>query len=267
MSPEDVERIVAGQVVFVKEEALKFDQDKPPLHLIDPLWLTTTAQVLAFGAKKYEAWNWAKGTFEWHRLYRAALGHMIAWYMGEDLDPESGLPHLWHANCCMMFLTRYVNDGMGTDTRPRFRNVNRGFTQRTHPESYDILQPLHNRPGSESEQTPDPGRGAGGEGGTPGNTLCGSERAGVGEALIRGGPEPGLDLHDQRVPDAPDEQQAKLADDIEWGVARAEQEGWTIPTFFYDWSPVEQRFWLDGTLGRSWRDAYHGGQQEVLLKN
>jgi len=102
------------------EQALKFDHDKLPLHLIDPLWLKTTAQVLAFGEKKYGPWNWARGTFEWHRLYRAAIGHLTDWYGGEDNDPETGLPHLWHANCCLMFLTRYAHDGMGKDTRPRF---------------------------------------------------------------------------------------------------------------------------------------------------
>ncbi len=104
----------------LRPEALKFDQEKLPLHLIDPLWLKTTAEVLAFGEKKYGAWNWAKGTFEWHRLYRAAMGHLTDWYAGEETDPETGLSHLWHASCCLMFLTRYVHDNLGKDTRPRF---------------------------------------------------------------------------------------------------------------------------------------------------
>jgi len=104
---------------------MKFDDDKVPLHLIDPLWLNATAQVLAHGEKKYGAWNWAKGTFEWHRIYRAALAHLNAWYGGQDIDAESGLPHLWHANCCLMFLTRYAHDGMGRDTRPVFPFVER----------------------------------------------------------------------------------------------------------------------------------------------
>jgi hypothetical protein len=85
------------------DEAKKFDDDKVPLHLIDPLW------------------NWAKGEgLEWHRVYRAAIGHLNAWYAGQDIDAESKLPHLWHANCCLMFLTRYTHDGMGKDTRPTF---------------------------------------------------------------------------------------------------------------------------------------------------
>jgi hypothetical protein len=100
--------------------AKKADSDKLPLHLIDPLWLTTTAQVLDFGQKKYSAWNWAIGTFEWSRLYSALQRHMQAWWSGEELDSETGLPHLWHANCCMMFLTRYAYEKMGVDDRPSF---------------------------------------------------------------------------------------------------------------------------------------------------
>lgn len=102
------------------DKALKFDNDKVPLHLVDPLFNTATAHVLDFGQRKYHAWNWARGTFEWSRLYRAAMGHLNAWYSGEEFDPETGLPHLWHANCCLMFLTRYTYDGLGKDDRPTF---------------------------------------------------------------------------------------------------------------------------------------------------
>jgi hypothetical protein len=45
---------------------------------------------------------------------------MLAWYSGERLDPESGLPHLYHAACCLMFLARYEQDNLGTDDRPKF---------------------------------------------------------------------------------------------------------------------------------------------------
>lgn len=101
-------------------EARKDDQHKLPLHLIDPLWLETTAQVLDFGQRKYHAWNWAIGTFEWSRLYGALQRHLNAFWRGEENDPETGMPHLWHANCCMMFLTRYHASGLGVDDRPKF---------------------------------------------------------------------------------------------------------------------------------------------------
>ena len=30
--------------------------------------------------------------------------HLQAWWSGERLDKESGLPHLAHAVCCLLFL-------------------------------------------------------------------------------------------------------------------------------------------------------------------
>ena len=82
----------------------KHDSGKPPMSLLDTKWLTGVAEVLGFGAKKYAAHNWRKG-IAYSRLSDAALRHLMAFNAGEDLDPESGLPHLHHASCCLMFLS------------------------------------------------------------------------------------------------------------------------------------------------------------------
>lgn len=92
-------------------EGAKFDADKPPLSLLDPLWLLGTAQVLDFGARKYEPYNWKKGIL-YSRVLSAALRHMFAWQDGEDCDEETGLHHLLHASCCLMFLSHYELTGM-----------------------------------------------------------------------------------------------------------------------------------------------------------
>lgn len=83
--------------------ALKFDNGKPRMDLLDPYATEQLALVLTFGAQKYAAWNWTKG-LAFSRLIGAALRHIFAFMRGEDLDPESGLPHLAHAQCCLMFL-------------------------------------------------------------------------------------------------------------------------------------------------------------------
>ena len=82
---------------------LKFDTEKPRMDLVDPHALEQLAAVLTFGAKKYAAHNWRKG-IAYSRLIAAAMRHINAFNAGEDLDPESGLPHVAHAMCCMMFL-------------------------------------------------------------------------------------------------------------------------------------------------------------------
>lgn len=82
----------------------KDDLGKPRWDLVPHEAHAAMVDVLTFGAKKYAAGNWAnvKG-WRW-RYYRAALGHLYAWWRGERIDPESGLPHLAHALCSVAFL-------------------------------------------------------------------------------------------------------------------------------------------------------------------
>lgn len=76
--------------------AIKLDESKPPISLLHRDFLEGTAQVMGFGAGKYGVHNWCKG-LEHSRLLDACLRHLIAIIDGEDIDPESGLPHRHHA--------------------------------------------------------------------------------------------------------------------------------------------------------------------------
>ena len=96
--------------------ATKHDQSKVPLELLSPIALHKIAEVMAFGAKKYDAHNWRKG-MKWSRLVGASLRHILAWASGEDKDPESGISHLCHAACCIMFLIEYEELKIGDDDR------------------------------------------------------------------------------------------------------------------------------------------------------
>lgn len=89
---------------------------KPPLELVHPDFVTAVARVAAYGAAKYGRWNWLRGK-ELSRDYGAALRHLMAWASGEDLDPESGLPHLAHAAACVMIVYVTQTRGLGRDDR------------------------------------------------------------------------------------------------------------------------------------------------------
>lgn len=95
---------------------IKHDNDKPRLELISRRALEGLAAVLGFGAKKYAAHNW-RGGLEYSRLIGAALRHINAFNDGEDLDPESTLSHIDHAQCCLMFLSDQIKRGTGLDDR------------------------------------------------------------------------------------------------------------------------------------------------------
>lgn len=90
-------------------EGMKFDADKTRTDLYSVHAYLGTCEVLTFGARKYTAWNWAKG-INYMRLYGALLRHLTSWMLGQKLDPETGLPHLDHAACCLMFLQHYDRD-------------------------------------------------------------------------------------------------------------------------------------------------------------
>jgi hypothetical protein len=98
-------------------EGRKDDSGKTPWHLMPPDALNQIAQVLEFGANKYGDRNWEKG-MHWSRPFSALMRHMWAWWRGESRDPETGLSHLAHAGCCILFLLSYEGRAHGTDDRP-----------------------------------------------------------------------------------------------------------------------------------------------------
>jgi hypothetical protein len=105
-----------SEVTKAAGTALKFDTDKLPLHLLSTEAMNQTAAVLKFGAEKYAEHNWRKG-FAWSRPLSAAMRHITAFNAGEDTDPESGLSHLAHAACCIMFLLEFEKTHQDLDDR------------------------------------------------------------------------------------------------------------------------------------------------------
>lgn len=118
--PEREEKLSDSIKQYTAFEAKKYDTYKPRMELLSRIALEQMAQVLTFGAKKYDAHNWRKG-MDWSRLYGAAMRHLLASLDGEDLDPESGFPHLAHAAVNLMFLLEYSSKGLGTDDRHKPR--------------------------------------------------------------------------------------------------------------------------------------------------
>jgi hypothetical protein len=94
----------------------KYDRGKNPLELLPTRPLEAIARVLEFGAKKYAPNNWRAG-IAYSRVYAAILRHVWAWWRGEDNDPETGLPHLAHAGCEILFVLEYVLSSNDLTTR------------------------------------------------------------------------------------------------------------------------------------------------------
>jgi Domain of unknown function (DUF5664) len=105
-------------------EGKKNDEGKDPWELLPWDAVEQVVKVLKHGRKKYDARNWEKG-MAWSRLHGAANRHLNPqWFQGrEDFDEESGLYHLAHAACDILFLIAYQLRGIGLDDRPGTEEV------------------------------------------------------------------------------------------------------------------------------------------------
>ena len=86
------------------EDGLKFDGGKDRWDLLPLRATREIVRALTFGASKYGDENWRLVDNHRGRYWAAAWRHGVAWLLGEKLDPESGLHHLAHMGCCVLFL-------------------------------------------------------------------------------------------------------------------------------------------------------------------
>jgi hypothetical protein len=77
--------------------------------------LRKVAELYGVGARKYSENNWRRG-YDWSLSFAAMMRHAWKFWGGEDIDPETGLPHMaavvFHALALLEF----------PDTHPEFDN-------------------------------------------------------------------------------------------------------------------------------------------------
>ena len=89
---------------MLASEGRKFDTGKPDFTLLPWDAVEQVVRVLDFGAKKYARDNWKHVADADRRYLAAAFRHLAAHAKGEVNDPETGISHLAHAGCCVLFL-------------------------------------------------------------------------------------------------------------------------------------------------------------------
>lgn len=98
-------------------EASHHDTGKIGLQFILAMpGLDQVAKVGDYGAKKYDQWNYVKG-MPWTKLLGSCSRHLASFIRGEDLDKESGLPHLAHLAYNALILLGYMENHNALDDR------------------------------------------------------------------------------------------------------------------------------------------------------
>lgn len=89
---------------------------KPPVHLVSPISILHEAMAMAEGGMKYGPYNYREDHVAATVYIAAAMRHILAWSMGEDLTKDSRLHHLAHAKaCCGILLDAEANGSMIDD--------------------------------------------------------------------------------------------------------------------------------------------------------
>lgn len=101
-----------------KGSGARYNAGKPDYSLIPMHLLADTARVFTYGSHKYKAWNWCKG-MAWSIPFACLMRHSFAWFRGEKLDPESGLPHTAHMACNLLMLIHFESYYLEGDDRPK----------------------------------------------------------------------------------------------------------------------------------------------------
>jgi len=98
------------------EKGERYNQGKPKWSLLDYNTIEGLVKVLDFGMRKYAAHNWKKG-LPYSEIVDSLQRHLNSFMNGEELDPESGLPHVDHMQCNTMFLSFMAKNRPDMDDR------------------------------------------------------------------------------------------------------------------------------------------------------
>lgn len=91
---------------------------KAPLSTVPGNVIAEIGVAMLEGASKYGRHNYRAAGVRASVYYDAAMRHLIAWWEGEDIDPDSGMSHITKLLACMTVLRDAMHQEMWEDDRP-----------------------------------------------------------------------------------------------------------------------------------------------------
>lgn len=115
----------------------KIGSRKINFHLIPCEVLGEVSLAMLEGAKKYGQANWRKIGVQYSVYYDACLRHLMAWFEGEDIDPDSGLSHITKAIAGLIILRDSMFIGNAIDDRPP--KLKEGWVKEMNKKAEEII--------------------------------------------------------------------------------------------------------------------------------
>lgn len=91
---------------------------KVPLSTVPSNVLMEVGAAMLEGARKYGRHNYREAGVRASVYYDGLMRHMMAWWEGQDIDPDSGLNHVTKAIATLVVLRDAMMNDMLTDDRP-----------------------------------------------------------------------------------------------------------------------------------------------------
>jgi hypothetical protein len=94
-----------------------YGEQKWKLSDVPSIAIQMLGRVMSMGRAKYGRFNWRKHNVSATVYYDAMQRHLALWFEGQDIDEESGLPHLGHVMACATILLDAKDRGTLNDNR------------------------------------------------------------------------------------------------------------------------------------------------------
>jgi hypothetical protein len=115
---------------------------KAPLSTVSAPVMMEVGVAMMEGARKYGRHNYREAGVRGSVYYDATIRHLVAWWEGEDIDPDSGLSHITKAIASLTVLRDSMIRGNWDDDRPP--KVQEGWLQALNDKAGKVIDKYPN---------------------------------------------------------------------------------------------------------------------------
>lgn len=116
---------------------------KVPMHVVSSPVVMEMALGMMEGARKYGSHNYRVAGVRASVYYDAAMRHLMAFWEGQDIDPDSGISHVSKAMSCLHVLRDAMMNDMWSDDRPP-KMKNQEWVQEMNRKAGEIIDKYPN---------------------------------------------------------------------------------------------------------------------------